>query len=137
MIKAEKSTVKTWIIAINLKMAEILNQSVGQSHNLNVAVHCITFLENYHVNERMRLRLVDVGVIREAELDINGFTVITGENSSGKSTVLKSIYTLVEPGLNLDSKIMQDIDDIALRLYASLKSESEINPFEGYEKLTN
>ena len=60
----------------------------------------------------MKLKILNVGGLEEAEIELNGFTVLAGENCSGKSTILKSIYTLIEPGVNLNSKIMEEINSI-------------------------
>lgn len=39
-----------------------------------------------------KLRLYHVGPIQECDLDLNEFTVLTGPQSSGKSTVAKAVY---------------------------------------------
>ena len=44
----------------------------------------------------MKLKLENIGAIRNANIDINGLTVIAGENSTGKSTIGKLIYTIVK-----------------------------------------
>lgn len=44
----------------------------------------------------MKLKLENIGAIRNANIDINGLTVIAGENSTGKSTVGKLIYAIVK-----------------------------------------
>jgi hypothetical protein len=47
----------------------------------------------------MRLHLHNIGMIKSAEIELNGITVITGENNTGKSTVGKVLYSLYY-GLN-------------------------------------
>ena len=42
----------------------------------------------------MKLKLKNIGKIREAEINIEGITVIAGENNTGKSTVGKTLYAL-------------------------------------------
>ena len=44
----------------------------------------------------MRLKLRDIGIIKEADIKLDGLTVIAGENDSGKSTVGKVLYGLVK-----------------------------------------
>ena len=39
-----------------------------------------------------KLRLYHVGPIQECDLDLNDFTVLTGPQSSGKSTVAEAVY---------------------------------------------
>lgn len=53
----------------------------------------------------MRLKLDKIGIIEDSEIDINGLTVITGRNNSGKSTVGKTLYSLVQAVCNIDEKI--------------------------------
>lgn len=63
----------------------------------------------------MKLKLENIGAIHNANIDINGLTVIAGENSTGKSTVGKLIYAIVK-SLNNYS-----IDNAGFQL-SSLKS---------------
>lgn len=56
----------------------------------------------------MKLKIDKVGIIDNSEIDINGLTVITGRNNSGKSTVGKTLYSLVESVCNIDEKIEND-----------------------------
>ena len=49
----------------------------------------------------MKLYLNNVGVIKDSEVKLGGLTVITGKNSSGKTTVGKTIYSLISSGSNL------------------------------------
>lgn len=48
----------------------------------------------------MELLLKNVGIIKDASVLLNGLTVITGKNSSGKTTVGKVIYSLLAAGSN-------------------------------------
>lgn len=49
----------------------------------------------------MRLKLQNIGIIEDATIDINGITLIAGQNDSGKSTVGKVLYALTR-GINID-----------------------------------
>lgn len=49
----------------------------------------------------MRLKLQNIAIIEEAIIDINGITLIAGQNDSGKSTVGKVLYALTR-GINID-----------------------------------
>lgn len=53
----------------------------------------------------MKLKLDKIGIIENSEIDINGLTVITGRNNSGKSTVGKTLYSLVQAVCNIEEKI--------------------------------
>jgi len=44
----------------------------------------------------MTLELKNIGMIKEANVKINGLTVIAGENDTGKSTVAKALYCIFE-----------------------------------------
>ncbi len=44
----------------------------------------------------MKLKLKNIGIIKEAEIKIDGLTVIAGKNDSGKSTVGKILFTLIK-----------------------------------------
>lgn len=53
----------------------------------------------------MILTLKNVGKIKEAEIKLDDITVIAGYNSTGKSTVSKSLYGLVLPFCDMNTKI--------------------------------
>ena len=42
----------------------------------------------------MKLKIKNVGILSKVDLEINGITVIAGENDTGKSTVSKSLYAM-------------------------------------------
>ena len=44
----------------------------------------------------MRLQLKNIGIVNDADIKIDGLTVIAGENDSGKSTVGKVLCTLIK-----------------------------------------
>jgi len=44
----------------------------------------------------MRLRLENIGIIETADVEINGLTLIAGNNDSGKSTIGKVVYALTK-----------------------------------------
>nr|WP_315245298.1 AAA family ATPase [uncultured Flavobacterium sp.] len=44
----------------------------------------------------MKIRLQNIGIIEEADINIEGITLIAGQNDSGKSTVGKILYCLVK-----------------------------------------
>lgn len=50
----------------------------------------------------MELFLNNVGIIKESRVLLNGLTVITGKNSSGKTTVGRTMYSLLSAGSNLE-----------------------------------
>lgn len=44
----------------------------------------------------MRLGLENIGIIEKADIEINGLTIIAGNNDSGKSTIGKTAYSLTK-----------------------------------------
>ncbi len=47
----------------------------------------------------MKLHLKNVGKVRSAAIEINGITVIAGENNTGKSTVGKALFSVFNRNL--------------------------------------
>ncbi len=64
----------------------------------------------------MRLYLKNIGAIKEADVKLDGLTVIAGENDTGKSTILKTLFSLVKAD-NI-SKISQVNDKRAKEILA-------------------
>lgn len=56
----------------------------------------------------MKIKLQGIGIIKNSELELDGLTVITGDNSSGKTTVGKVIYSLFDAVSDLSSKAEAD-----------------------------
>ena len=52
----------------------------------------------------MKLKINNVGIIQNSEINISGLTVITGNNNSGKSTVGKVLSSIVSSTINLKEK---------------------------------
>lgn len=55
----------------------------------------------------MILDLKNIGKIEQASVEINGITVIAGENDTGKSTVGKVLYSIFNSFYNIDEQIQQ------------------------------
>ncbi len=53
----------------------------------------------------MKLRVSNFTRIKQAEIEIDGITVIAGENNTGKSTIGKILFSLFNSMNNLDEKI--------------------------------
>jgi len=62
----------------------------------------------------MTLKLKNIGMIKEATVKIDGLTVIAGENDTGKSTLSKALYLLINSMSTekLTSKEIYGTDDI-------------------------
>lgn len=58
--------------------------------------------------ERMLLTLKNIGKLTAAEIYLNGITVITGENDSGKSTVGKALFSFINSLYRVEEKILEE-----------------------------
>lgn len=88
----------------------------------------------------MRLKLQNIGIIESADINVDGITLIAGQNDSGKSTVGKVLYALIR-GMNIDEdrfnssknefvrNKIRDIRNLILR-----NKFSELNDNETQEK---
>lgn len=56
----------------------------------------------------MKLSIKNIGKLGEACIEINGITVIAGENNTGKSTVGKTLYCLFNAFHNINEKITEE-----------------------------
>ena len=56
----------------------------------------------------MRIWLQNIGIVRDSMLCVDGLTVITGKNNSGKTTVGKTLYALIDAVSNLKVKAQND-----------------------------
>ena len=56
----------------------------------------------------MNIKLENIGIIKNSNIQLDGLTVITGQNNSGKTTVGKVIYSLVDAVSNLSAKAEND-----------------------------
>lgn len=56
----------------------------------------------------MDITINNIGIVSNSTLKIEGLTVITGKNNSGKTTVGKVLYSIIDAVSNLTSKAKQD-----------------------------
>ncbi len=56
----------------------------------------------------MRLILENVGKVREADIKLDGITLIAGENNTGKSTVGKMLFCIFESFYKIERQISQE-----------------------------
>ena len=57
----------------------------------------------------MKLNIQNIGIVREAQIDIKGLTVICGENDTGKSTIGKSLFALVKGIIGYEEYFQEEI----------------------------
>lgn len=56
----------------------------------------------------MRLTLKNIAKVRKADVEINGITVIAGENDTGKSTVGKALYSVFNSLYHVENQIKDE-----------------------------
>lgn len=85
----------------------------------------------------MRLKIENFAKIKNADIAINGITVIAGENNTGKSTVGKIIFSLYKSLVRIEYKIeiqrekeIRDMCQIMLKNYMIDKNLSQEMSFE-------
>lgn len=74
----------------------------------------------------MNIRLKNIGIIKDSTIEINGLTVITGKNNSGKTTVSKALYSLIDSVENIKQKSINDRYNYAV---SQMEKACECFPF--------
>lgn len=85
----------------------------------------------------MRLKLQNIGIVSSADINIDGITLITGENDSGKSTIGKVLYSIIralnnnesnfnESKLNFIKKKVEDVYNLLSRAKNLNKNDASI-----------
>ena len=77
----------------------------------------------------MKLKMKHIGAIPESEISFDGLTVIAGKNGTGKSTVLKTLYSIIEASTELKQKITDDALNTIANLAYQVGMEEEPLPW--------
>ena len=77
----------------------------------------------------MKVSIKNVGIINNSVIDIDGLTVITGQNNSGKTTVGKALYSLFSAKENLFENATRDIINYAKHEISDLLRNSNLSFF--------
>lgn len=64
----------------------------------------------------MKLKLQNIGIIEEANINIDGITLLAGQNDTGKSTIGKVIYSIIK-GFNQDINSFEEENSRMKSLY--------------------
>lgn len=85
----------------------------------------------------MQLRLKNINKIKDATINLNGFTIIAGQNDTGKSTIGKILFAIIKAIANTQSfneeKRAFNITEKTHILYKDLVRIAEINRSFSYE----
>lgn len=83
-------------------------------------------------DNQLNLSIKNIRAIKNAEIIINGITVITGENGCGKSTISKLVYNLIKTSIDydeiVDDKMEEQLNYIKRNLYLIRKEVMHLVP---------
>ena len=69
----------------------------------------------------MKLSLRNIAKVEQADIEINGITVIAGENNTGKSTVGRALFAVFNSFYDIENQVKQQradsIENLLDRLY--------------------
>lgn len=85
----------------------------------------------------MKLNLKNIGPINESSVIIDGLTIITGLNSTGKTTIGKSIYSLVSAIENIQENVLNNKSNYAIQVILDVINGLELYRYSQFEKLEN
>lgn len=60
----------------------------------------------------MKISLTNIGKVKKADIEINGITVIAGENNTGKSTIGKALWSIFNSFHNIENELKKERKDI-------------------------
>jgi len=87
----------------------------------------------------MTLQLKNIGMIKEANVKIDGLTVIAGENSTGKSTIGKLLFSLIKSSSRYNEDLEEGKEEKILSLvrenYNELRKEVDFSENREYQRL--
>lgn len=75
----------------------------------------------------MKLKLQNIGIIQDADINIDGITLIAGQNDTGKSTVGKILYAVVKGFNQSESQFQQQQNKIISSYYQDILKEIKKN----------
>lgn len=67
----------------------------------------------------MQFQLNDIGKVSEAELSLDGITIIVGNNNTGKTTISRALYAFVNSLYNIDYEVDSQRKEQAFRIVRS------------------
>jgi len=79
----------------------------------------------------MKLKLNNIGIIKEAEIKLDGLTVIAGKNDSGKSTVGKVLFTFIKTISQSKMTTTSNLDYLDWKQYKNRFNKYIENLFNG------
>jgi predicted ATP-dependent endonuclease of OLD family len=87
----------------------------------------------------MKLKIENIGMIRHADIRLDGLTIIAGENDTGKSTVGKLIFSLVKAFNRYEQDLKESKSDRVFKLiektYFELRQEYDFKEYPELREL--
>ena len=74
----------------------------------------------------MRLELKNIGKIDKANVELNGITVIAGENNTGKSTVSKALYAVYNSFYEMEMKVESERQQSIINEFKPIRFEPQL-----------
>lgn len=74
----------------------------------------------------MELTLDNIGIVSDSTIKLDGLTVVTGRNNSGKTSVGRTMYSLVSAVENLPQHAFEDKKRYAFRVVSSLQEKIQM-----------
>lgn len=74
----------------------------------------------------MQIKLENIGIVKNSTIALNGLTVVTGKNNSGKTTVGKVLYALLDAVCNIQQKAKNDRGYYIKKQLESVESALEV-----------
>lgn len=93
--------------------------------------------------DEMRLSIKNIGKIENASIEINGITIVAGENNTGKSTIGRALFSVFNGFYKVDEKIdgerCRSIEKLINLIYQNVDSDAYylVNTKELAEDLLN
>lgn len=85
----------------------------------------------------MNIKIKNIGIINESTVALDGLTVITGKNNSGKTTVGKVIYSLIDAVSNQRGKYQIDRYHYINKTLSSIADKFDVFRYFCYEDKNN
>lgn len=88
----------------------------------------------------MKIELKNIGIVKEAQVEISGITVAAGLNASGKTTLGKGIFSSINAYQSLYKRVLSERSRSIIRVIDSvvpIDEQFDDNYFDFYEKVDN
>ena len=74
----------------------------------------------------MKIRVKNIGKVKEADIEIRGITVIAGPNDTGKSTISRALFSVFNSFYHIEEEMKQEREKRLFRIINVLFFESDI-----------